>query len=132
MKKRQSHFAVVGGSSLLVIFAVLCLVVLALLSLSSAQAEQRLADASLAAITDYYRADSRAEAIYAQLRCGQLPEGVERSGSRYTYRVPISDAQELVAAVEHRNGTWTVLQWQAVSTDREENESAHAVWPGPQ
>ena len=41
-------------------------------------------------------------------------------------------AQELVAAVEHRNGTWTVLQWQAVSTDREENESAPAVWPGPQ
>ena len=44
MKRKQSiSIPAFGGSSLLVIFAVLCLTVFALLSLSTVQAEKRLA-----------------------------------------------------------------------------------------
>ena len=70
--RKQEHFspAAVGGSSLLVIFAVLCLTVFALLSLSSVQAERRLADAATQAVVDYHEADLRAEEILARLNGG--------------------------------------------------------------
>ena len=48
MKRDRSGFSspAVGGSSLLVIFSVLCLTVFALLSVSTVQADRRLAEAS--------------------------------------------------------------------------------------
>ena len=58
----------VGGSSLLVIFSVLCLTVFALLSLSTVQASGRLSSTSAQAVAAYYQADSQAEAILARLR----------------------------------------------------------------
>ena len=68
-KKRFSP-PVVGGSSLLVIFAVLCLTVFALLSLSTVRADVRLSEASAQAVSGYYQADCQAEAILARLRSG--------------------------------------------------------------
>ena len=65
----------VGGISLLVAFAVLCLTVFALLSLSTVQAQKRLSDASLKAVGEYYAADSEALRILALLRSGEaVPE----------------------------------------------------------
>ena len=49
-KKHRFSFPAVGGSSLLVIFAVLCLTVFALLGLSTVQAGQRLSNASAEAV----------------------------------------------------------------------------------
>ena len=89
----------VGGSSLLVIFAVLCLTVFALLSLGTVQADRRLADASAASVQAYYEADCRAEEILAQLRSGQRPEGVSGEGNEYWYVCPISDTQSLQVRV---------------------------------
>ena len=66
-----------GGSSLLVAFAVLALTVFALLSLSTVRADVRLADASAQAVTDYYAADCQAQEILARLRSGETVEGVE-------------------------------------------------------
>ena len=78
-KKRFSP-PVVGGSSLLVIFAVLCLTVFALLSLSTVRADVRLSEASAQAVSGYYQADCQAEAILARLRSGELPPGVTAEG----------------------------------------------------
>ena len=126
----------VGGSSLLVIFAVLCLTVFTLLSLSTVQADTRLSEASIQAVTDYYRADLQAEQIFAQLRAGQIPSGVEQtmyegsspfaegspssgdhplSGTVYSYSCPISDTQILTVQLHQDQGIWTILRWQAVS-----------------
>lgn len=69
---------VVGGSSLLVIFAVLCLTVFAVLSLTQAQADRRLAQSSWSAVTGYYRADCQAQEILSRLRAGEAPP--ERDG----------------------------------------------------
>lgn len=86
MDKRESFAPpAVGGSCLLVIFAVLCLTVFALLSLSTAQANDRLADASVEAVSAYYQADRQAETILAQLRSGQMPQGVTADGATYIY-----------------------------------------------
>ena len=68
--------AAVGGSSLLVIFAVLCLTVFALLTLSTAAADSRLSQDAADAVEAYYQADSQAEA-------GRTPSTAPRGcGSR--------------------------------------------------
>ena len=107
---------VVGGTSLLIVFAVLCLMVFALLTLSTVQADGRLSDASLKAATDYYAADTEAETIYAQLRQGTVPTGVKVEGNLYTYQCEISETQTLSVRLQKSEAGWRVLQWKAVST----------------
>ena len=50
----------IGGASLLAVFAVLCLTVFVLLSLTTVEADRRLAEAAAQAVTDYYAADCQA------------------------------------------------------------------------
>lgn len=123
---RKTRFAppALGGSSLLVAFAVLCLTVFALLSLSTVRADGRLADASAKAVQDYYAADVQAQEILARLRNGEVPAGVTEhgydswhTGSRYTYTVPISDTQELQVQVILKgisDAEYVVESWRAV------------------
>ena len=131
MGKRQSFQApVVGGSSLLVIFAVLCLTVFAMLSLSTVQADSRLSDASAEAVSDYYAADCRAEELLAQLRAGQIPEGVSVEDDVYSYTCPISETQELQVEVRFEGEMWEVLRWQVVSTAQWNEDETLSLWDG--
>ena len=114
-KKERVAVPAVGGSSLLVIFAVLCLTIFALLCLSTVQANARLSDASARAVAGYYRADAQAEEILARLRGGELPEGVICTNGIYAYSCPISDRQVLMVQLRKVGTSWKVLQWQAVS-----------------
>ena len=111
---------VVGGSSLLVIFAVLCLTVFALLGLTTVRADGWLSQAGAEAVAAYYEADTQAEEIFARLRAGEFPEDVMAcacSGVEgYTYTCPISDTQQLVVELHREGDGWTVLRWQAEST----------------
>ncbi len=120
----------VGGSSLLVIFAVLCLTVFALLGLTTVQADGRLADASAAAVSAYYAADCRAEAILARLRCGELPPEVSVDGDVYAYACPISDTQVLEVEVRIKDGGYAVLRWQAAPTGSWAADESLDVWDG--
>ncbi len=127
--------AAVGGSSLLVIFAVLCLTVFALLTLSTAAADSRLSQDAADAVEAYYQADSQAEALWARLRDGEQPEKVseitEETGSTvYKYTVPISQEQELQVCLQLKDGIWTVMQWQAVSTADWQADEDLTVWGG--
>lgn len=130
MKKQETFSpAAVGGSSLLVIFAVLCLTVFALLSLSSVQAERRLADAAAQSVTDYYEADLRAEEIFARLRNGEAVTGVEEIDGTCEFMVPISGRQTLSVLLQRNGDDWSVLRWQAVTTEGELDDSLN-VWQG--
>ena len=127
--------AAVGGSSLLVIFAVLCLTVFALLTLSTAAADGRLSQEAAEAVEAYYRADSQAEVLWARLRAGERPaevtETAEDAGSTlYEYTVPISQGQELRVSLRLEDGIWTVEQWQAVSTMDWQADEDLTVWDG--
>ena len=122
--------AAVGGRSLLVIFAVLCLVVFALLSLSTVQAEGRLSTATSDAVTGYYHADAQAEAILVRLRGGEIPDDVTAEGEYYRYRCPVSDTQALQVTVALNGSDYQILQWQVVSTSEWEAQDAPAVWDG--
>ena len=130
MRKQETFSpAAVGGSSLLVIFAVLCLTVFALLSLSSVQAERRLADAATQAVVDYYEADLRAEEIFARLRSGETIEGLEEIDGKYAFEVPISGRQLLAVELMQRGDDWIVLRWQAVTVEGALDDSLN-VWKG--
>ena len=121
---------VVGGTSLLVIFAVLALTVFALLSLSTALANDRLSSAAAQAVYDYYQADCQAEAILAQLRQGRQPPGVARHGDVFAYSCPISDTQTLLVEVRLDGDTYTILRWQAVSTAPWQPDDSLNLWDG--
>ena len=126
--RTQQKFPMIGGSSLLVIFAVLCLTVFALLGFSTVQANKRLADISVQAVADYYRADSQAEEILARLRTGEMPEGVEKKENIYFFRCNISPTQALL--VEAQADNWKVLRWQAVSTIHWQADESLELWDG--
>lgn len=120
----------VGGSSLLVIFAVLCLTVFALLSLTTVRASGRLSEASAGAVSGYYAADTAAEVILARLRAGELPQGVTADGQVYAYVCPISDTQVLSVEVQLTGERYDILRWQVVSTGEWQAESGLSVWSG--
>lgn len=126
----------VGAASLLVSFAVLCLTVFALLSLSTVRADDRLGEASARATADYYAADLEAQTILARLRNGEWPEGVSFSGSGLLYAdyaVPISDAQELQVSVILRgiaDREYEILRWQAVNVEAWDFDDTLDLWDG--
>ena len=125
----------VGGASLLVVFAVLCLTVFALLSLSTVRANGRLSEASAQAVADYYAADCRAQEILARVRNGETPENVEMERvdgvTSVRYACPISETQELqVEARVNWDGSYTILRWQAVATQEWESDESLNLWDG--
>lgn len=129
-KKDTVSMPAVGAGSLLASFAVLCLAVFALLSMTTVRTQERLEAASTRGVTAYYAADLQAEEIFARLRAQQLPEGVVRQENRYTYRCPISENQHLLVVLEQREDTWQVLCWQAVARETEEQTDTLPVWQG--
>ena len=142
MAKKESFAPpALGGSSLLVVFAVLALTVFALLSLSTVRADVRLGDAAARAVTGYYQADCQAQEILARLRSGETPVEVTSHMEdswhdpwmvRYTYAVPISDTQELQAEVlvNSADGSYSVLRWEAASVGELEFDEGLDVWDG--
>lgn len=128
-KQEKNAIPAVGGSSLLVVFAVLCMTVFAMMSLSTVQAQQRLAEAGARSVSAYYDADLEAERIFARLRAGQLPEGVAREGDIYRYTCPVSAHQVLAVEVRQTREGWEVLHWQTVAQPIE-NDDSLPVWGG--
>ena len=146
-RQRDHLFApATGGISLLTVFAVLCLTVFALLTLSTVQADLRLADLSAQAVSGYYQADVQAQTILARLRRGddpgdtafdveivgdeQTPAALDRSYLIYSYTCPISETQELSVSVRMDDDRYTILRWQAVSTLDWQADENIEVWDG--
>ena len=127
-RKQEMPMNLVGGSSLMVIFIVLCLIVFALLGLSTVQADKRLQDISIEAVEKYYAADTQAEQILARLRSGEIPEGVTSQDGIYSYQCPMSQTQTLQVRV--RASDWKVLTWKLVSAVEWKPEDSLTVWDG--
>lgn len=98
MNKNQPAFFNVGGATLLMLFAVLCLTVFAVLSLISAKSQSALVQKSADAVTAYYQADTRAAEIYDEVAAGNLSSVKITDLAAvpgYTYSVKIDGNQEL-------------------------------------
>ena len=129
-KHSRTGAPLVGGSSLLVIFAVLCLTVFSLLGLSTVQAGGRLSRSTAQAVAAYYQADCQAEEIFSRLRAGEIPAGVTKEQDTYFYICPISDTQQLRVELRQDPGSWTVLRWQAESTADWKTDDDLNIWDG--
>jgi len=119
----RTRLPAIGGSSLLVIFAVLCMTVFALLGLGTAQAGARLSDSAAASVSDYYAADAQAEAMLADLR-------QQHTTGEFSYTCPISDRQALSVTVRLNGDTYEILSWQAVSSTQWEADDSIDLWDG--
>lgn len=128
MSKEKRRLPFTGGSSLLVIFSILCLTVFAMLSLSTVKADLRMADASVKAIEEYYRADCEAEAILGQLRNGRMPEGVVKEDNLYAYLCPVSDTQALSVVVQINGTEYKIQQWKVEGTAEWSPEEYLNLW----
>jgi hypothetical protein len=127
-KDKQTIFLSFGGGSLLATFGILCLVMLAMLSITTVQSDRRQSDTSYQSVADFYAADREANEIYARLRLGEEVEGVQIDGDIYRYHCTISDSQVLVIELR-KSDEWEILRWQAVST-MEYEEQILPVWKG--
>ena len=128
MSKEKRRLPFTGGSSLLVIFSILCLTVFAMLSLSTVKADLRMADASVKAIEEYYRADCEAEAILGQLRNGRMPDGVVNEDNLYAYLCPVSDTQALSVVVQINGTEYKIQQWKVEGTAEWSPEEYLNLW----
>lgn len=138
-----------GYLSIMMIFVVLCLTMLAALSYSSATAEKKYSEKSGEYAKEYYAADIAAKRVLAEIDAiaadyddltdfmfigeleevegtsvRQLPDGVEISWS-----TPINDRQSISSAVKYSGEGYTVTQWNTVSVSESESKPLN-VWSG--
>ena len=117
-ENKNGRRPLVGASSIIVIFAVLCLAVFAVLVLTSENSARRMSQVSAEAVQAYYEADAKAEQTVAQIKSGEIPDHVSVEDGIYSFSEKISDTLCLYVELELREGEWTVLRWQSVSSVR--------------
>ncbi len=127
--KENSSISTLGGASLLLIFAVLCFTVFAVLSLSTAKAGDQLSLASERSVQEYYAADTEAESILAALRRGDFVEGVEEEDSVYAYSCPVNERTRLFVEARINGSEYEILRWQT-AIDESMIEESWEVWDG--
>ena len=134
----------IGGSSILVIFVLLCLTTFATLAMVSAAASFRLAQRVAEASDAYYAADSRAEEILAQISYivshvpyGELSQrlletGAVLEGGIIRYAVPIDDVLSIEVQLELDGRRLRIISWIMRADYDPELYGAGGlnVWPG--
>ena len=133
MDKRRFVPPAVGGSSLLVMFTVLALVVLALLSLTTVQRDLALSRRGVRAAESYYAADAKAQSIRDAIRQGAPPPEARRVSAgdgavHWAYRVSIDEDQCL--EVELSGDVSSVITWKTVSTADWQTDDTLPVYTG--
>ena len=113
--KASGFGSVVGGSSILVILAVLCMTVFALLSIATVKADLRLTEKQTDAIENYYIADCETEEIIGKLRQGIIPEGVTCDGDVYSFTCRISDRRVIETDVRINGSEYEIIRRQTVA-----------------
>ena len=134
----------IGGSSILIIFVLLCLTTFATLAMVSATASFRLAQRVITASDAYYAADSRAEEILAQISyivnhtpydeiaLRLLEAGALLDDGIIRYAVPIDDVLSIEVQLELTGGRLRIISW-IMRTDYDPDlygAGGLNVWPG--
>ena len=122
-KSSELSLGTPGATSLMVIFAVLCLAVFSVLTLSTVLADSRLEATANKSVAAYYRADAAAEETLSELRQNG-EEGI------HEYSVPVSDTQCLDVCVKLTGDEAEVLRWQLVYSDQWKLNDSLEVWNG--
>ena len=147
MSNKNTTGVSVGSVSLLVIFLVLCMSIFAVLSLTTAKSELRLAEKSAQAVAGYYMADLACMEKMEQLQemvdqgatASDLIRAAEGFGGaarlvngalRIEYAQQIMPGQELQAVFAAENGKVSVLSWRAIDVGPWEPDFTLNLWGG--
>jgi len=133
----------IGTPSLVMILAVLCLTVFAVLTLSTANVESALVERRAAFVAGYYEADTKATIIRAQILenagNGLFPDMIDGVDVAYedspdgilvTYTIEVNDVLDLFVKLrifDHRD---VVLEWRTVYSQDWEADDSIEVWDG--
>lgn len=145
---RKGTAPMLGGASIIVVFAVLCLTIFAVLTLITAQSEYRISEASVSSVDSYYKADAEAVAFTAELKrlfkedkntealkdaalqCGADEVRSEEDCIVIGKTFPIDKNQALFVTLAAENGTVHVRGWQTVYCGEWDNEQGMELWNG--
>ena len=116
MKTKKSSYAPmnIGISLMLVVFIILCMVIFAVLSLSSAQKDYQYSIQTAKRTAAYYEACNRAEEIRAEFEIDESLEDV------IEFSVPIDDNEILCVTLTRKpdeNSGYYISSWVQDSTD---------------
>jgi len=112
----------IGSASIIMLFAVLCLTVLAALSLLSANSQYALAERAANVSKAYYEADFKAMEIYERAKNGEDLE--------LEYTVEIDEHQLLDVALGDRDGELVIVRWNIIESGAWEPDDIFDFWDG--
>lgn len=128
-----------GAVSLVMIFAVLCSTVFAVLTLSTAVGESKLAQATAQHTVDYYTADAQATEIAAALVQDGRPAQIgtvaityaqTEDGTQASFAVPAGENQSLSVVLLLQNQSYDILKWELSYSGDWQADQSIAVWDG--
>jgi hypothetical protein len=123
----------IGSASVIMLFVVLSLTVLAALSLLSANSQHRIAERSAAAARAYYAADTEAAEIYGRVKGGDYSgvEAFEEDGrARYRYSVEINEKSSLEVVLED-GAPPAIVSWRVTESGDWTPDDSLGLWQGP-
>lgn len=132
----------VGSASIVLVFSVLCLTVFSLITFIVAGNDKALVDAQVQLVTGYYKADTLAEYIMAEIiRAGTLPASVrdieivsdpdyETGGEIAQFACPITEHKELYVRLAVSGDSYDILSWRMRDTDEWVIDDSISVWLG--
>ena len=106
----QDPPVIIGASSLLVIFSVLCLTVFAMMSLSTVQMDERLLSKTVETVRARAEADAEAQKRLSELR--NDPEASSADGELHSFSCPVSDHTVLRVEVIISGTEYEIIRWQ--------------------
>ncbi len=138
-----------GYLSIMMIFVVLCLTMLAALSYSSAAAEKKYSDKSGEYTREYYAADLEAKRVLAEIDAVAAeyggPQGIGFAdgltdiegvsvlvlpdGAEVSWQTPVNEKQSISAKVRYSLNGYEITEWKTVFSSESENKPLN-VWSG--
>ena len=123
----------IGSASIIMLFAVLCLTVLAALSLLSANSQHSLAERSAEVTRAYYAAEVKAAQMYDLVKNGDLSSVslYEQNGETlYSYTVDIDEFQSFNVLIAIEDGTTQIRSWKIVEAGNWTPDDFFDLWTG--
>lgn len=147
-KDRRGAAPMLGGASIIMVFAVLCLTIFAVLTLLTADSERRISESCARSVDDYYRADTEAAAFVSVLaealktdgvdgfyraaaEAGAEPAAADADGAPAVEKsFPIDENQVLYVVLAADGTAIRVDRWQVIFTGEWVSDDALGLWNG--
>ena len=132
----------IGSASIVLVFAVLCLAIFAVISLVPAMTEQTLIERELSLVNSFYAADTLAEKVLAEIIVAdEIPTSVrgidvfadwdwELMAEVVSFSTPVTDTRELSVTVKIGDDSYEILAWHMVDIGLWEIDDFLNVWQG--